>query len=190
MSVVYGRKDLPPSGPTIDSCQFKLNGHTVDFTLQFNTDMMNPTGIQNGSQYQLYVTTSPYKDPMPYSTLQLLFNDTWVPAFFDNAHAEDSQAGRVLFHYELNGASDMPTEIRYAWIEGQGGCCPGQLADRLPCPPRSCPIMQKFNTTYDPKNEQVGLEMGLPANPFWAKLIWDPTSKTGKCQCFEPQICG
>jgi len=190
MSVVYGRKDMPVSGPTIESCQFSMNRNNLDFTIQFNSTMMNPKGIINGAQYQLYVTPPPFQNS-PYSTLQLLFNDTWVPAQFPNRQQDsDARAGKVLFQYNLNGGADMPTQIRYAWAGYKGGCCPGQDASILPCPPRSCPIMQKYNVSYDPGNMQVGLEMGLPANPFWAKLIWDDTSKTGRCQCFEPQFCG
>jgi len=195
LSVTYGRSEMPPAGPTIESCQFQMDRNNLDFTLQFNTKMMNPKGINNGSQYQLYVNTPfyPHIDGMP-SVLNLLFNDTWVPATIKNQKKEDGQAGKVLFSYDLKGSDDMPTQIRYAWDQGggQGGCCPGLDRGVLPCPPRSCPIMMKFNTTYAPTQIQAlmtGLELGLPANPFWSKLIWDDSTKTGHCECFEPQVC-
>jgi len=193
LNVVYGQKELPPSGPTISSCKFEMDRGKLAFTIQFNATMMNPKGIVNGGQNQLYVKLPGFKNPPPNfpSVLQLLFNDTWIPAQFSRQKDEDGQAGRVLFEYDLNGGVDMPTQIRYAWngAGANGGCCPGQDMSIRPCPPRSCPIMQMYNIS-DPGNYQIGREMGLPANPFWAKLKFDTSSKTGSCQCFEPQFCG
>eukprot|EP00493_Phyllostaurus_siculus_P022776 UN23110 len=135
LSVTYGRSEMPPAGPTIQSCQFQMDRNNLQFTVQFNTTMMNPKGVINGTQYQLYVNTPfyPHIEGMP-SVLNLLFNDTWLPAQLNRQKIEDSQAGRVTFSYDLKG-DDMPTQIRYAWTDGgsQGGCCPGLDRGVLPC---------------------------------------------------------
>merc|ERR1719219_650264 len=147
LNVAYAQRDMPPSGPTIASCSFTM-GRSLQFTLQFNTTMMNPKGISNGSQYQLYVNPSPFnRNPGGPSVLMLNFNGTWLPAQLPNRqNIQDLQAGRVLFSYELQGGDSLPSDIKYAWDQGgpdgeQGGCCPGLDRSILPCPPRSCPIM-------------------------------------------------
>ena len=40
LNVVYGQKELPPSGPTISSCKFEMDRGKLAFTIQFNATMM------------------------------------------------------------------------------------------------------------------------------------------------------
>eukprot|EP00494_Astrolonche_serrata_P032586 UN32855 len=166
MSVIYGKKQAW-TGPTLKSCKYaRGQKNRWEITMQFDTDMMNPQGINNQTQNALYVYDSSYVTTE--SVTKLLFNDTWQNALIDGRHFGNGLDGTVMFYfYPEDPKLPPPSGLRYMW--DSKGCCPGQKTELSPCIPRSCPIMMKFNTTYDSNNFQVGLEEGLPVNPFWAK---------------------
>jgi len=183
MSVVYGRKQAW-TGPTIKSCSYKRGSKNGwEFTIQFDTDMMNPQGIQNASQNKIFV----YDPPYPTQTdgpMRLLFNDTWTGIQLNQRSYGNGLDGKLYFKY-YPVDNTPPTGLRYMW---DASCCPNQNTAIMPCVPRSCPVMMRYNISYTDVNLQVGLETGLPPNPFWAKLVADsPTS--GHCECFDPQVC-
>jgi len=186
---LYGRKELPVSGPTISSCNVTNSNGNLEFVIQFNTTMMNPKGMVNGGQNAVVVSPPASQAG---SVLKPKFNDTLIPIYIQMGQEADGMLGIARAKFPLQGIKEMPNELQYMWDadSNDGGCCPGQNIAVWPCAPRSCPIMQRYNITVDPMNFQVGLEAGLPANPFKVQLVWDETKKFGRCKCFPPQVCG
>jgi len=187
LHVVYNQPQVMHTGPTIASCNYtkQRDSHNkahYEFTIQFNTTLLNPRGMINGGMNKIYVAPSPYK-ALNESVLKVLINDTWVPVHAKQKHSIDD--GMVTFTYQSVDNPNPPSGLRYAW---ESNCCPGLDHAISPCIPRACPIVARFNTSAIPKDIQVGLEEGLPANPFWADLVADDDTH-GHCVCKAPQVC-
>lgn len=149
--------------------------------------LLSPMGMLNGGLNQLYVDGSHFvldesKSDKILSAMEFLMNGTWIGVSFKNAKV--TAPGQITFRSQgWNQHRMFPTEIRYAW---DGSCCPGISNAYIPCPTKNCPIMQQFNVSA---SLQEGKEAGLPANPFWTKVITETKGQSAKCECFKPQVC-
>lgn len=189
LSVVYGRKEIQATGPTIASCNYTLQHNIIHIGMQFNMQIMNPKGRYNNGSALLHVESA-YTQQYDVSVIQLQFNDTWVPIQLNLNNGKPIADGSYSFQYNLVDGESLPKGIRYAWDMDNSGCCVGLDTGIIPCVPRSCPFFAKFTKDPGQPSDFIGGgDLGLPANPFWAEFT--PTSATtGKCKCFEPQVCG